>query len=43
MCEVQTRVDVGCETGIFKLALKHIQILSQLLILHRSWVWCICP
>jgi len=43
MCEVQTRVDVGRETGIFKLALKHIQILSQLLILHRSWVWCICP
>jgi len=36
VCEVQIRVCVGCETGLFKSPVKHIQILSQVF-LHRSW------
>ncbi len=40
MCEVQIRMGVGCETGLFKSAVKHIQIVSQLLILYRLWGWC---
>ncbi len=35
MCEVQIRAGAGCQSGLFKLALKHIEIISQLLILYR--------
>ncbi len=41
MCEVQIRVCAGCQFGLFKSAVKHIQIVSQLLILHRLWGWCL--
>ncbi len=41
MCEVQIRVGAGCQSGLFKSAVKHIQIVSQLLILHRLWGWCL--
>ncbi len=34
MCEVQIRVGAGCQSGLFKSAVKHIEIISQLLILH---------
>ncbi len=41
MCEVQIIAGAGCQSGLFKLAVKHIQIISQLLILHRLWGWCL--
>ncbi len=41
MCEVQIRVGAGCQSGLFILAVKQIQIVSQLLILHRLWGWCL--
>ncbi len=41
MCEVQIRVGAGCQSGLFKLAVKDFQISSQLLILHRLWGRCL--
>ncbi len=41
MCEVQIRVGVGCQSGLFKSTVKHIEIVSQLLILLRLWGWCL--
>ncbi len=41
MCEVQIRVGAGCQSGLFKLAVKDFQIISQLLILHRLWGRCL--
>ncbi len=35
MCEVQIRAGAGGQSELFKSAVKHIQIGSQLLILHR--------
>lgn len=41
ICEVQVGAVVWCETGIFKPTAIHIQIARQLLIQHRSRVWCL--
>ncbi len=41
MCEVQIRAGAGCQSGLFKSSVKHIEIVSQLLILHRLWGWCL--
>ncbi len=35
MCGVQIRAGAGCQSCLFKSAVKDIQIVSQLLILHR--------
>ncbi len=37
MCEMQIRAAAGCQSGHFKSVVKHIEIISQLLILHRLW------
>ncbi len=29
MCEVQIRAGAGCQSGLFKSAVKHIEIISQ--------------
>ncbi len=39
MCEVQIRASAGCQSGLFRSAVKHIEIIGQLLILHRLCVW----
>ncbi len=41
MCEVWIRVGAGCQSGLFKSAVEHIEIISQLLILHRLWGRCL--
>ncbi len=38
MCEVQIRASAGCQSGLFRSAVKHIEIIGQLLILHRLCV-----
>ncbi len=39
--EVQIRACAGCQSGLFKSTVKHIELLSQLLILHRQWGRCL--
>ncbi len=41
MCGVQIRAGAGYQSCLFKSAVKDIQIVSQLLILHRLWGWCL--
>ncbi len=41
MCEVQIRAVAGCQSGRFKSSVKHIEIISQLLILHRLCGRCL--
>ncbi len=42
MCEVQIRAGAGCaQSGLFKSAVKLMEIISQLLILHRLWGRCL--
>ncbi len=41
MWEVQIRAGAGCQSGLFKSAVKHVEIISQLLILHRLWGRCL--
>ncbi len=41
MCEEQIRAGAGCQSGLFKSSVKHIEIISQLLIIHRMWGWCL--